>query len=80
MLIDMLRDVEKRAGPASAEKNPFSPTDTIRKPTGIQILDHDGPSRAQIVTTDESKETGWTNSYRPSTPPLPVAKGSGAGK
>jgi hypothetical protein len=27
MLIDMLRDVEKRAEPAAAEKNPFSPTD-----------------------------------------------------
>ena len=30
---------------------------TIRKQTGIQILAHDGPSRTQIVTTDESKET-----------------------
>jgi hypothetical protein len=27
MLIDMLRDVEKRAEPAAAEKNPFSPTE-----------------------------------------------------
>jgi hypothetical protein len=27
MLIDMLRDIEKRADPAPAEKNPFSPTD-----------------------------------------------------
>jgi hypothetical protein len=36
---------------------------TIRKQTGIQILARDGPSRTQIVTTDESKETGWTNSY-----------------
>ena len=52
----------------------------IRKQTGIQILDHDGPSRTQIVTTDESKETGWTNSYLPSAPPPSVAKGSGAGK
>ena len=53
---------------------------TIRKQTGIQILAHDGPSRTQIVTTDESKETWWTNSYLPSTPPPSVAKGSGAGK
>ena len=52
----------------------------IRKRTGIQILDHDGPSRTQIVTTDESKETGWTNTYLPSTPPPSVAKGPGAGK
>ena len=27
MLIDMLREVERRAEPATAEKNPFSPTD-----------------------------------------------------
>jgi hypothetical protein len=27
MLIDMMREVEKRAEPAAAEKNPFSPTD-----------------------------------------------------
>ena len=27
MLIDMLREVEKRAEPAAVEKNPFSPTD-----------------------------------------------------
>jgi hypothetical protein len=53
---------------------------TIRKQTGIQILDHDGPSRTQIVTTDETKETGWTNSYLPSTPPPSGAKGSGARK
>jgi hypothetical protein len=53
---------------------------TIRKRTGIQILAHDGPSRTQIVTTDESKETGWTNSYLPSTPPPSVAKGPSAGK
>ena len=53
---------------------------TIRKQTGIQILDHDGPSRTQIGTTDESKETGWTNSYLPSTPPPSVAKSTSAGK
>src|SRR5271166_5869704 len=52
----------------------------IRKQTGTQILAHDGPSRTQIVTTDESKETWWTNSYLPSTPPPSVAKGPGAGK
>ena len=53
---------------------------TIRKQTGIQILAHDGPSRTQVVTTGESKETWWTNSYLPSTPPTSVAKGPGAGK
>jgi hypothetical protein len=53
---------------------------TVRKQTGIQILTHDGPSRTQIVTTDESKETWWTNSYLPSTPPASVAKGGAQGK
>jgi hypothetical protein len=27
MLIDMMRDIEKRAEPATAEKNPLNPTD-----------------------------------------------------
>jgi hypothetical protein len=53
---------------------------TVRKQTGIQILAHDGPSRAQIVTTDKSKETWWTNSYLPSTAPASVAKGGAQGK
>jgi hypothetical protein len=53
---------------------------TIRKQTGIQILGRDGPSRTQIATTDESKETGWTNSYLPSTPPHSVAKSTSTGK
>ena len=66
----------------SSITTPGQPPDchTIRKQTGIQILAHDGPSRTQIVTTDESKETGWTNSHLPSTPPPSVAKGPGAGK
>jgi hypothetical protein len=51
----------------------------LRKQTGIQILDRDGPSRTQIVTTDETKETGWTNTYLPPTPP-PGAKTTGTGK
>jgi hypothetical protein len=53
---------------------------TIRKQMGIQILAHDGPSRTQIITGDEAKETWWTNSYLPSTPPPSVAKGPGARK
>jgi hypothetical protein len=52
---------------------------TIRKQTGIQILAHDGPSRTQIVTMDESKETWWTNSHLPSTPPPSVAKAQAQG-
>lgn len=42
---------------------------TIRKQVGIKILDRDGPSRTEVVTSDESKETGWTNTYLPATPP-----------
>jgi hypothetical protein len=52
----------------------------IEKQIGIQILDSDGPSRTQVVTTDESKQTGWTNTYLPSTPPPSVAKSPGAAK
>jgi hypothetical protein len=68
------------SGAADATAGQAADCHTIRKRTGIQILARDGPSRTQIVTTDESKETGWTNSYLPSTPPPSVAKGSGAGK
>jgi hypothetical protein len=53
---------------------------TIPKQTGIKILDSDGPSRTQVVTTDESKESGWTNAYLPSTPPSSVARGAGGGE
>ena len=66
----------------SSITTPGQPPDchTIRKQSGIQILAHDGPSRTQIVTTDGSKETWWTNSYLPSTPPPSVAKSPSAGK
>lgn len=37
----------------------------VPKRTDVEILDHDGPSRTEIVTTDAAKETGWTNSYLP---------------
>jgi hypothetical protein len=67
-------------GASAATARQASGCHTIEKQTGIQILDNDGPSRTQIVTTDESKETWWTNSYLPSTPPPSVAKGPGAGK
>jgi hypothetical protein len=64
----------------AATAGPGPACHTIQKQTGIQILDHDGLSRTEIVTTDD-KETGWTNSYLPSTPPPSVAKKSaGAGK
>jgi hypothetical protein len=78
---DLVRYQTQIANGAGAETAGQAPDcHTIRKQTGIQILAHDGPSRTQIVTTDESKETGWTNSYLPSTPPASVAKSPGAGK
>ena len=78
---DLVRYQRQIANGASATSAGQAPDcHTIGKRTGIQILGHDGPSRTQIVTTDESKETGWTNSYLPSTPPPSVAKGPGAGK
>jgi hypothetical protein len=67
-------------GASAATARQASGCHAIDKQTGIQILDNDGPSRTEIVTTDESKQTGWTNTYLPSTPPPSVAKGVGAGK
>jgi len=77
-LVRYQTQIANRASAATAGQAPDC--HAISKQTGIQILDHDGPSRTQIVTTDESKETGWTNSYLPSTPPSSVAKSAGAGK
>jgi hypothetical protein len=78
---DLARYQTQIANSASATTAGQAPDcHTIRKQTGIQILGHDCPSRTQIVTTDESKETGWTNSYLPSTSPPSVAKSTGAGK
>jgi hypothetical protein len=67
-------------GPSPTRAGEASGCHTIQKQTGIQILGHDGPSRTQIATTDDAKETGWTNSYLPSTPPPSVAKTTGTGK
>jgi hypothetical protein len=67
-------------GASAATARQASGCHAIDKQTGIRILDADGPSRTQIVTTDEAKQTGWTNTYLPSTPPPSVAKGAGADK
>jgi hypothetical protein len=80
---DLVRYQTQMSSGASAARAtiavPSPDCHTIKKQTGIQILDHDGPSRTQIVTTDDAKETGWTNSYLPSTPPS-GAKGGATGK
>jgi hypothetical protein len=78
---DLVRYQTKIADGASAEyARQASNCHPIVKQTGIQILDTDGPSRTQVVTTDEAKLTGWTNTYLPSTPPPSAAKAAGAGK
>jgi hypothetical protein len=38
----------------------------IQNRTAIRILDRDGPSRTHVVTTDATKQAGWTNAYLPS--------------
>jgi hypothetical protein len=78
---DLVRYQTQNASRANATTaGQTSECHAIGKLTGIRILDHDGPSRTQIVTTDESKETGWTNSYLPSTPPPSVAKNTATRK
>jgi len=77
---DLVRYQTQMSDGAGAAKGSAADCHTLQKQTGIEILDRDGPSRTQIVTTDKSKETGWTNSYLPSTPPASVAKTTGAGK
>jgi hypothetical protein len=37
--------------------------------TPIKIMGRDGPSRTQVVATDTSRQTGWTNAYLPDKPP-----------
>jgi len=48
----------------------------VQQITGAEILDHDGSSRTQVVTTDDAKQTGWTNSYLP----FSVGNGTNAAK
>jgi hypothetical protein len=64
MLIDMLRDVEKRAEPAAAEKNPFSPTDKEVVQQLVARLRHkmcDGcPWAAQRAGLDSRPPSGDT--------------------
>ena len=39
--------------------------------------DGDGPSRTHVVSAGDTKQTGWTNAYLPSTPPTTVATAPG---
>lgn len=53
----------------AASSGPAPDCHLIRKLTPIQILDRDGPSHTHVVTTDDAKQTGWTNTYLSSEPP-----------
>ena len=77
---DLVRYQTQRAeGASAATAKQTSDCHTVGKQTGIQIVDRDGPSRTQIVTTDDSKQTGWTNAYLPDTAPS-ATRGTGSGK
>ena len=41
----------------------------IAQPTGIQILNREGPGRTQVKLTAPSNEVGWTDAWLPSRPP-----------
>ena len=63
------RQTQIAAGPGVAVSGPAPDCSIVQKQTGIQILDRDGPSRTRVVLTDQTKQTGWTDTYLPSTPP-----------
>jgi hypothetical protein len=78
---DLVRYQMKTAdGPGVAVPGKAPDCLVIGKQTAIQILDRDGPSRTQVAFTAEASQTGWTNSYLPSTPPPSVAMGTSAAK
>jgi hypothetical protein len=68
------------AGPGVAVPRQAPDCRIIKEQTAIRILDRDGPSRTHVGLTDATKQTGWTDSYLPSTPPPAVATGASAGK
>jgi hypothetical protein len=63
------RQTQIAAGSGVAASGPAPDCSIIQKQTGIQILDRDGPSRTHVVLTDQTKQTGWTDTYLPSAPP-----------
>jgi hypothetical protein len=78
---DLVRYQMKMAGdPGAAAPGPAPDCRVVRKQTAIQILNRDGPSRTEVVSTDAAKQTGWTNTYLPSTPPPSSTAGSAAAK
>ncbi len=78
---DLVRhQMQIAAGPGAAESGPAPDCSIIQKQTGIQILDRDGPSRTHVALTGQTKQTGWTDTYLPSTPPSSIAASASPGK
>jgi hypothetical protein len=61
---------------AGSDAGPAADCHAIRQRTPIQILDRDGLSRTHVVSTDDAKQTGWTNAYLPITPPPTASTGT----
>jgi hypothetical protein len=70
---DDLARYQMRGVGGSETTGPAPDCHLIRKLTPIQILDRDGPSHTHVVTTDDAKQTGWTNAYLTSEPPPSTA-------
>jgi hypothetical protein len=62
------RQMQIAAGPGVTVSGPAPDCLTIKQQTGIQVLDRDGPSRTHVVLTDQTKQTGWTDTYLPPAP------------
>jgi hypothetical protein len=63
------RQMQVASGPDAAVPGPAPDCHIVQKQTAIAILDRDGPSRTHVVLTDETKQTGWTDTYLPSARP-----------
>jgi hypothetical protein len=63
------RQTQIAAGPGVAASGPAPDCSIIQNQTGIQVLDRDGPSRTHVSLTDQTKQTGWTDTYLPATRP-----------
>jgi hypothetical protein len=79
---DDLISFQTRAAAASSDSTTGSAPDCliIQTRTAIKILDRDGPSRSHVISTDSTKQTGWTNAYLPATPPAGVTTTATAGR
>ena len=68
------------AGPSDSAIGPAPDCLVIPTRTAIKILDRDGPSRSHVVSTDSTRQNGWTNAYLPATPPAGATTTATAGR